>query len=325
MDKAVIYVVESGGISGGVRVIFEHLNHLRARGWHVEVYSLDSNRPAWFPLNPSIPWVRFDKYDNLIRALLERDAVKVATWWKTAHPVAEASKSGEGFYLVQDIETHYYLSPIEQEAVMRTYELPLRRFTNSQWIADNLPDTYRLGIGIDLNTFYLRDTPRQINSLLSCGRAQELKGWSTLCETYRLLYHAQKVDLWSFSNMGIHPPFSKPLPTKMTDAELVRWYNRMGLFLSTSIHEGFSLTLMEAMACGAVVITTDADANMEFCQDDYNCVIIPKGNAQAIVNNVASLLDDTERLMRLQKGGIDTALQWPWEPVIDRLEAFYRG
>lgn len=322
MKRTVIYVVESGGLCGGVRVVFEHLNRLRERGWHVEVYSLDSNKPSWFPLHPGIPWWRFDTYDHLLMHLRERDAIKVATWWKTAFPVAEASKPGEGFYLIQDIETSYYLAPKQREIVMNSYSLGLTHYTTSHWVEDNMPNVHYVGIGIDQDLYKVVDTRRQVNAILSLSRPQMLKGWSAHCEAYRLLHHTQMFRLLSFGVMGVHPPYAERLG-KISDKDLVRWYNTVGIFLSASLHEGFSLTLMEAMACGAVVVTSNADGNMQFCKNRENCLLVPRGNAQALVDACVELQDDPDLLISLQEGGLETAAQWGWDPVIDRLERLY--
>lgn len=320
--RPVIYVLEAGSISGGVRVVYEQLNRLRARGWHVEVYSLDGNRPQWFPLNPGIPWLRFDNYDHLRRHLAPRNAAKVSTWWRTAAPVADASGPGEGFYFVQDIETHYYTSVAQQRIVSETYDLPLTQFTDSIYAEQNLEACEFIGLGIDLDLYRPLDLRRQVNAVLSLSRPQRLKGWSTHCEVYRRLWNTEQFSLFSFSQ-SVHPPYSVPLPKGLSDEELVKWYNRVGIFLSTSIHEGFSLTPLEAMACGAVVVTTEADGNMVYSRDGENCIVVPREDAGDIVDACLGLMEDPSRMIELQQAGFDTVKQWPWEPVIDRLEEIY--
>ena len=321
MKRTVIYCLESGTVSGGVRVIYEQMNRLRARGWHVEVYSLDGNRPTWFPLNPSIPWLKFDDYEHLVRHLSKRKAAKVATWWKTALPVAEASGPGEGFYFVQDIESHYYTAPRMKQAVMETYDLPLVKFTDSICAEDELDNCPFIGLGIDLDLYRCTDTRRQINAVLSLSRPQYIKGWSTHCEVYRKLHHTQKFTLYSFGTANAHPPYSSPLPRGIPDEELVKFYNRMGIFLSVSIHEGFSLTPLEAMACGAVVVTTEAGGNLAYAKHGENCLLA--GDAQSLVDACLYLMDNTDVLVSLQQGGFETVKEWPWDPVIDRLEEIY--
>lgn len=322
--RTVIYTLEAGTVSGGVRCIYEHLNRLHTRGWHVEVYSLDGNRPAWFPLDPSIPWTKFGNYDHLTHHLSKRDAAKVGTWWRTAQPVAEASGPGEGFYFVQDVESNYYTAPKQQDIVMQTYDLPLVQLTDSIGAEAELPNCEFIGLGIDLNLYRPIDKiRRQVNAILSLSRPNLLKGWSVQCEVYRKLYHTKEFTLYSFGTSNVHPPYSSQIPRGIPDEELVRLYNRIGLFVSTSLHEGFSLTCLEAMACGAVVVTSDAGGNMVYSRNGENCLVVPPGDAQAIVDACLYLLENTEGMMALQEEGFKTAAEWPWDPVIDRLEEIY--
>lgn len=266
MKRPVIYVLEAGSISGGVRVVYEHLNRLHARGRHVEVYSLDASRPTWFKLNPAIPWVKFDNYDHLARHLAGRNAIKTATWWKTAGVVAAASKPDEGHYFIQDIEAHYYSAPIQKRMVMETYDLPLVQFTDSIYASDALGCPF-IGLGIDTDVYKPLDLRRQLNSVLALSRPQVLKGWSTLCELYRILFHSHQFTLLSFGTAGVHPPYAGVVPKGIPDEELVKVYNRTGIYVSTSLHEGFcakpdtlvwangSLSRIDAVKVGDEVFT----------------------------------------------------------------------
>jgi len=50
------------------------------------------------------------------------------------------------------------------------------------------------------------------------------------------------------------------LPGFLSDDELVAFYNLCELFVFPSFHEGFGLPALEAMACGAAVIGSNATA-----------------------------------------------------------------
>ena len=102
----IIYVMQETVVGGGPRLVFEHLNHLAARGHDVALWTLDGP-PDWFELH--CPVRVFADFDALERALAPLHAIKVATWWNTAATVWRASVvNGRGVYYVQDIETSYY-------------------------------------------------------------------------------------------------------------------------------------------------------------------------------------------------------------------------
>ena len=151
----VVYVTEDTGVGGGHRDIFEHLNRLLERGHEVALYTL-GEQPDWFELHA--PVHSFEYYDELVEALAELDAIKVATWWNTAAPVWQASVlRGIPVYFVQDIETSYYPDDERtRHAVLDSYRPEFRYMTISSWNRERLRelglDAELIPPGIDLET-----------------------------------------------------------------------------------------------------------------------------------------------------------------------------
>ena len=128
----IVYVTEDTIVGGGHRVVFEHLNGLTERGHDAQLWTL-GGEPDWFELR--CPVRSFADYDELEAALAPLEAIKVATWWKTATPVWRASVvDGLPVYLVQDIETSYYRDdPERRHEVLNTYRPEFRYLTTSSW------------------------------------------------------------------------------------------------------------------------------------------------------------------------------------------------
>jgi len=72
------------------------------------------------------------------------------------------------------------------------------------------------------------------------------------------------------------------MPTK----ELVRVYDRHGIFLFPSYFEGFGKTFLEAMSRGLVVIATDVGGMRDLIRDGSNGFLVPPGDADALVKRV---------------------------------------
>jgi glycosyltransferase involved in cell wall biosynthesis len=82
-----------------------------------------------------------------------------------------------------------------------------------------------------------------------------------------------------------------------------RTYAVSDLVVLPSYMEGLSIALLEAMACGRPVITTDAPGNRELIAHDQNGLLVPPGDVDAIGRAIAGLLDDPERGRRLGEAG----------------------
>jgi glycosyltransferase involved in cell wall biosynthesis len=94
------------------------------------------------------------------------------------------------------------------------------------------------------------------------------------------------------------------------------------VFVQTSVHEGFALPPLEAMATGTAVVCTDAHGNRDFCVDGANC-LMPEPTPAAVGAALRRLLDDRDLRDELGRAGIETARDYAWERRIDALEAFF--
>jgi glycosyltransferase involved in cell wall biosynthesis len=320
----VIYVTQATSVGGGHRDIYEHLNRLQARGHDVALFTLGP-QPDWFDLEA--PLRSFPDWEALTAALDGEEAIKVATWWRSAMPVWLASRRcGVPVYFVQDIETSYYPDDQRsQDRVLDTYRTEFRYMTISGYNRDGLCE---LGVeaeiippGIDLETFRPLPGPRREEMLLALGRGNHLKNLDLTVDAWKALGEPRP-ELCLF---GIEPELGQRhgarYVTAPSDEEVNALFNQATVFLQTSRHEGFALPPLEAMATGAAVVCTDAHGNRDFCVDGVNC-LMPASDVDAVRAAVQRLLGDPDLRRRLGEEGIRTAREYAWERRIDALEAF---
>ena len=67
------------------------------------------------------------------------------------------------------------------------------------------------------------------------------------------------------------------------------------LFTLSSITEGISMTILEAMACGLPVVATDVGGNREIVNPPECGLIVPPRDPQALANACLELLRDSTR------------------------------
>ncbi|MGE3418455.1 MAG: glycosyltransferase family 4 protein [Bradyrhizobium sp.] len=79
---------------------------------------------------------------------------------------------------------------------------------------------------------------------------------------------------------------------ELTVEEVRRWYQRLTIYAFTSRNEGFGLTLIEAMAAGAALVAARAGAAERVVEDGVTGVLIPPGDAEALVAALEPLMRD---------------------------------
>lgn len=93
---------------------------------------------------------------------------------------------------------------------------------------------------------------------------------------------------------------------------------------SAGANELFGLALVEAMACGAPVVASDAASLPEIVEPEANGVLVPPNRPEAIREAILRLRDDPVLWQRLSAGARRTVEEkFTWEKVVDRCLAAY--
>lgn len=325
----IIYVLQTTGISGGIRVVFEHLNHLQDRGFAVELWSLDKH-PTWTELRT--PSKTFKNYQQMIKALEKEEAIKVATWWETALPVWLGSVTkGIPAFIVQEIESSFYPgNPEIQKTVVSCYRKEFNNITSADYTLDEIRS---LGLqaelipcGYESDIFKpLKNVKRDDDTLLAIGRTFFQKNFKHTFESWKSIGDKRPRMLL----FGAEPQIGKwdkkiEYITKPSDEEVNKLYNESTIFVQTSYHEGFCLPIIQAMASGTPVICTDAHGNRGFSHDGKNCIMVENDDVEALATAIERLMGDKKLQKKLAQAGLETAKGYTWEAITDQLQDYYK-
>jgi glycosyltransferase involved in cell wall biosynthesis len=72
------------------------------------------------------------------------------------------------------------------------------------------------------------------------------------------------------------------------------WLRAMDIFVLPSLSEALSNSLMEAMGCGCCPVASDAGGNPELVKDGETGLLFPAGDAAALADRLARLLNDPD-------------------------------
>tara|TARA_R110000751_G_scaffold91721_1_gene179833 strand:- start:3480 stop:4541 length:1062 start_codon:yes stop_codon:yes gene_type:complete len=145
-------------------------------------------------------------------------------------------------------------------------------------------------LGVDHTVFFPTGQIQEKFIIFNCGKWETRKGHDVILEIFRAAFPDNKdVELWMMCQNPVAPPeynqqwnnhykqdFRVNLINRVPDhRQLAQIMNQTSCGLFPSRAEGWNLELLEMMACGKPVITTDYSSHTEFCTDENSIKFKP--------------------------------------------------
>jgi glycosyltransferase involved in cell wall biosynthesis len=102
-------------------------------------------------------------------------------------------------------------------------------------------------------------------------------------------------------------------------------YAEHDIFVFPSLMEGLPSVLLEAMAGGMPVITTETCGMPDVVEDGFNGLLIPPADGRALEEAILRLVNSEELRCRLGGGARETMQRYTWERAGKMLEELFRG
>lgn len=146
-----------------------------------------------------------------------------------------------------------------------------------------------------------RPADRRIRPVISAmGRFVEKKGFDVFIDAVRIL-RQRGVDFQAI--LGGDGEVNESLRKRAVGLEdtltFAGWvtdkstfFNSSDIFVLPSRHEPFGIVLLEAMAHGVPVVTTDTEGPREIVKPGRDALLVPRDNAAALADAIESLLVD---------------------------------
>jgi glycosyltransferase involved in cell wall biosynthesis len=103
---------------------------------------------------------------------------------------------------------------------------------------------------------------------------------------------------------------------------LVQAYNAADVLIAPSFHEGFGITLLEAMACGIPVITSNVSAMPEVVDDAG--ILVDPNNSQVIADAACRLRANPTYYQELREKGLKRVQLFTREKVAEQMTGVYK-
>jgi len=330
----IAYLLPHHNVTGGMKILVEHVRWLRARGHRVRAVLRGAAAHA-LP-----PWTDVQADEERVlapgepaRRGLEGTDVAVVGWYQSLFewgalgvPVLYFEQGHEILFgdrppgeLGERLEAQFDAAlrlPLPVAAVSpHVAELLSRRFERPVGVIVN---------GIDLAAYRPAPHPHGHRVLLIGNPRLPFKDFST---ALRAIEHAHRTvpDL-SVTWVSQVPvtltatPFPFENVVSPPQGSLPGLYRAHDVLLFTSRYESFPLPPFEAMASGLPVVTTRCGGVTTYARPGWNCAMAAPGDAAALGEALAAVLRDEAVARALAQRGRETAERFSWDAAIDLLE-----
>ena len=328
----ITYVMTWTGICGGSKIILEHANKLTERGHKITLISHDI-RPDWFPLSEDVEFIQVPWGQVLCEKIPKCDLI-ITTYWREIYESIE-QKIAPVIYFEQGDFHLFDLEKLEKrkfEYIKKQFETVQFIYTVSNFASKKIKEIYNkesivIPNAVDSNIFYYDNTIKDnkvINITIIGSEKSEFKRINNIIQAInKVKEEGYKINLnWITPNEPTKNKINAIVnPQQKVIGDTLR---KSDIYICASMYESFCLPVLEAMTCGAAVITTNNGGNMDFVKENENALLIEKDNIDDICNKIKLLIDDKDLREKISNNAITTSKMYSWKRTIGEIEEYYR-
>ncbi|WP_349410298.1 glycosyltransferase family 4 protein [Pseudalkalibacillus sp. SCS-8] len=107
--------------------------------------------------------------------------------------------------------------------------------------------------------------------------------------------------------------------TPQDDQQLNQYLNNTDIFVSSSTYDTASLPGLEAMKCGAALVTVYSGGNMDYCRHEENCLMSYRYENK-LAQHLTTLINNPALRIRIAREGEKEASKWTWARSVKLFE-----
>lgn len=338
--KIAYFIRDASVLGGGTKILFKHIEWLTGLGAEVTVYSF-SPKPDWVDSNLQYfriaseteiktcfdLYIVFSIYD--VPYLLNRIPIS---------KVVHICQGYEGYHYGRN----YDELRSDKHILTKLHAIPVRNISVSSHLVDLFFTKFGrkseyIPNGIDHRIFSFRefDKNREQSILFVGNPFHPLKGFDFLGSAVRMVQNSPfKVDnLKLYIVMGYKPDQPEKISShisgqigcpvelmyKLKSEEIAELTGRVSVVICSSWYEGFSMPLLEAMACGTPVITTNNLGAQSFCKNGFNSIEVNYGDTNSLAQHIIDISYRTVDIKSRLINAFNTSLEYTEHNTVKRL------
>lgn len=181
--------------------------------------------------------------------------------------------------------------------------------------------------GVDLHKF----KPLNLERLQEVGRRALVIGWvgnskwAGELEDFKGVHSILKPAIERLQSEGIAVTslFADRQERFIPHDQMPEYYSKIDLYVCTSKIEGTPNPVLEAMACGVPVVSTDVGIVPQAFGELQKKFILPERSVEALMDSVRAIVQEPELLTRLSQENMERIKAWDWSSKAEKFGAYF--
>lgn len=107
--------------------------------------------------------------------------------------------------------------------------------------------------------------------------------------------------------------------------EMPEYYSKIDVYICASINEGTPNPILEAMACGVPVISTDVGIVREVLGDNQQKYILEERTVECLKSKLKMFINNLDTINELINENVNQIKQWTWQKKAEEFRKFFRS
>lgn len=331
-NRVAFFIANASVIGGGTKVLFKHIEWLKNLGIAVVVYSY-APKPAWAQVD--VKYVQLKDGQQIESS--GYDLFVVFSIFDLPMMLNHVPLD-KIVHICQGYEGYHYGVTYEElrsdkHLLTKLHAIPVKNIVVSKHLAELFKEKFDRGAeyipnAVDHKIFYpdFNNVEHERAILFIGNPKHHLKGFHFLSHAIHTIQNSQlnirglKLYLvfgYELDELDeIKENLEKELnceivvKTKQSSGEIAELMRKVSLVVCTSWYEGFSLPLLEAMACGTPTITTKNMGAESFCFDGDNSFLVDYGDLTKLSKRIAEIFYKKIPSEDILENGLSTSLEY---------------
>lgn len=324
---------------GGYKMVYEYANRLSAEGHDVAILYLNDTalsrfqiphwlrilaveivtavEPRWFVLDKKIK--KYSSTSKRAKGIGKQYTLVIATGADTVEKTSKFFPRARKAYFIQGYEKWIY----SEKQIHNTFALGMDNIVVADWlkvIVDRYAKRPAILLRNPIDTdIYKVNTPIENRNPFTVGvlyHTAKHKGFQYAYEAIlrlKEIYPKLRVQMFGTSQPAFEIPSWIKFTFNASQKQTVDIYNNTAVFLCATVCEGYGLTGLEAMACGAALVSTEYDGVKEYAVHGENALLSPVYDTNALVRNAGKLIKNQSIREKIALNGIKRAKEYSWK------------